>query len=151
MYFRPLFRDRPAVVSREQNRSHDATVTEVNANGQTIEREEHMGGVPGRQFNVGGPSTSEGRPNPPSTSDGRPNARLQHGIQPTVQSFQTIRPIPPIQPIQPIPPIQPMPAMGAGHGFSFGDLHTMNLPGAPRLPQNPYADAAWWRQMYGPK
>jgi hypothetical protein len=62
--------------------------------------------------------------------------------------FQTIRPIQPIQPIQPTPA---MPAMGAGHGFSFGDLHTMNLPGAPRLPLNPIADAAWRRRMNGPK
>jgi hypothetical protein len=50
-----------------------------------------------------------------------------------------------------IQPIQPMPGIGAGQGFSFSDLHTMNLPGAPGLPQNPFADAAWWRQMYGSK
>jgi hypothetical protein len=30
-----------------------------------------------------------------------------------------------------------MPATGAGHGFSFGDLHTMNLPGAPQAAAKP--------------
>jgi hypothetical protein len=72
----------------------------------------------------------------------------------STQGFQQIKPIQPIQPIQPlqpIQPIQPMQGTGPGQGFSFGDLHTMNLPGAPRLPQNPFADAAWRRQMYGPK
>jgi hypothetical protein len=34
---------------------------------------------------------------------------------------------------------------------AFGDLHTMNLPGAPKLPPNPLADAAWRRRMSGLK
>jgi hypothetical protein len=40
---------------------------------------------------------------------------------------------------------------GEDQGFSFGDLHTMNIPGAPKLPKNPFADAAWRRRMNGPK
>jgi hypothetical protein len=61
MYFRPLFRDRPAVVSMEQNRAHDATwVTEVDANGQTIEKEEYMGANAGRGGIAGGPHIALG-------------------------------------------------------------------------------------------
>jgi hypothetical protein len=92
-----------------------------------------MGAGVGRQFPAPGLTTSEGRPSP------------------SIKPLQPIQPIQPIQPLQPIQPTPAMPAMGAGQGFSFGDLHTMNIPGAPKLPQNPYADAAWWRQMYGPK
>jgi hypothetical protein len=92
-----------------------------------------MGAVPGRQFPPPVITTSQGRPSP------------------SIKPLQPIQPIQPIQPFQPIQPIQPMPAMGAGRGFSFGDLHTMNLPGAPKLPPNPIADAAWRRRMNGPK
>jgi hypothetical protein len=36
-------------------------------------------------------------------------------------------------------------------GFAFGYQRTTTLlPGAPRLPNNPYADAAWRRQTFGP-
>jgi hypothetical protein len=36
-------------------------------------------------------------------------------------------------------------------GAAFGDCRTMNLPGAPKLPPNAIADAAWRRRMNGPK
>ena len=81
---------------------------------------------------------------------GGPIRKRVQGFQP-IKPIQPIQPIQPIRPLQPIQPIQPLRGMGAGQGFSFGDLHTMNLPGAPKLPQNPIADAAWRRQMYGPK
>jgi Amelogenin len=72
------------------------------------------------------------------------------GLQP-IKPIKPIQPIQPIQPLQPIQPIQPMHGTGPGQGFSFGDLHTMNLPGAPKLPPNPIADLAWRRRMNGPK
>jgi hypothetical protein len=62
--------------------------------------------------------------------------------------IQPVQPIPRLQPAQPIHPIRAMPA-GGGHVFS--NQRTMNVPGAPKLPNNPFADRAWWRQMYGPK
>jgi len=40
--------------------------------------------------------------------------------------------------------------MAGDEGFVFGNQRTMNVPDAPKLPQNPFADAAW-RQIYGPK
>ena len=96
-----------------------------------------MGAVPGRQFPAPGLSSSQGlQPHRPS---------------PAIKPLQPLQPIPPIPPLRPIQPTPAMPAMGAGQGFSFGDLHTMNIPGAPKLPQNPHADAAWRRQMYWPK
>jgi hypothetical protein len=72
------------------------------------------------------------------------------GFQP-LRPSQSIHPLQPIPPLQPLQPIQPMHGTGPGQGFSFGDLHTMNLPGAPKLPPNPLADAAWRRRMNGPK
>ena len=96
-----------------------------------------MGAIPGNpRGNVGGPNVIGGL-NPPQ--------------QLRIQPAQPVQPVQPIQPIQAIQPIQPIRGMAADKGFVFGDLRTMNLPGAPRLPQNPYADAAWRRQIYGPK
>ena len=49
------------------------------------------------------------------------------------------------------PAMSPTPAMPAFGGFAFGNQRTTTLvPGAPRLPNNPYADAAWRRQTFGP-
>jgi hypothetical protein len=56
----------------------------------------------------------------------------------------------PLQRTQPIQPLQPAHPMPAGGGFVSGNQRTMNVPGAPKLPNNPYADAAWRQQMYGP-
>jgi hypothetical protein len=61
--------------------------------------------------------------------------------------IQPIQPIPRIQPIQ-MRPLRPKPL---GAEFVSGNQRTMNIPGAPKLPNNPFADKAWWRQMYGPK
>jgi hypothetical protein len=92
--------------------------------------EEYMGAIPGNpKGNVGGPNVI--------------------GLNPPQQL--RIKPVQPMHPVQAIQPIQPIRGMAADKGFVFGDLRTMNLPGAPRLPQNPYADAAWRRQIYGPK
>lgn len=60
--------------------------------------------------------------------------------------------IQPIRPIQPIQPIQPRVLRPKPPGeYVSGNQRTMNLPGAPKMPNNPFADMAWWRQMYGPK
>jgi hypothetical protein len=109
-------------------------VTEVDASGQTVEWEEYMG--------ASAPANPKGFGGGPNTAFGGLNAPLR---------IQPVQPVQPIQPIQAIQPIQPIRGMAADKGVVFGDLRTMNLPGAPRLPQNPYADAAWRRQIYGPK
>ncbi len=63
-----------------------------------------------------------------------------------------VKPIPAMQPVQPVQPIQPMRATPAGGPFTGGNRKTTTLvPGAPRLPTNPYADAAWRRTVYRPK
>jgi hypothetical protein len=61
-----------------------------------------------------------------------------------------IQPVPRLPPL-PVQPIQPVRAMPPGGGCIFGNQRTMNIPGAPKLPNNSFADRAWWRQMYGPK
>ena len=58
--------------------------------------------------------------------------------------------------VQPLPPIaqaiQPIRARPRGRTFTRGNRRTTTLvPGAPLLPDNPYADAAWRRAVYGPK
>jgi len=62
-----------------------------------------------------------------------------------------IRPVQPIHRLQAVQPIQPTSGRPPGEGFVFGNQRTMNVLGAPKLPQNPYADAAWRRQTYGPR
>ena len=62
-----------------------------------------------------------------------------------------IRPVQPIHRLPSVNPIQPIRAKPAGEGFVFGNQRTMNVAGAPKLPQNPYVDAAWRRQTYGPR
>jgi hypothetical protein len=62
-----------------------------------------------------------------------------------------------IRPIQPLPPIvqpvQPIRRAPPGGPFTkgMGNRKTLQIPGAPTLPNNPYADAAWRRGVYGPK
>ena len=83
------------------------------------------------------------------TAAGNPGLKTNNfmGLKsPQELKIQPIRPIPPIQPIQmrllgPKPPGE----------YISGNQRTMNVPGAPKLPNNPFADQAWWRQMYGPK
>jgi hypothetical protein len=64
---------------------------------------------------------------------------IRRPVQPmrSTHGFRPIQPIQPIQPLQPIQPIQTMHVTGPGQGFSFGDLHTMNIPGAPRTAAKP--------------
>ena len=51
-----------------------------------------------------------------------------------------------VQPLPPIAqPIQPIPALQTASPFSGGNRKTLNIPGAPTLPDNPFADAAWRR------
>ena len=51
--------------------------------------------------------------------------------------------IPPLR--QLVPPASRMPT-----GFTLTNQRTTTLlPNAPRLPENPYANAAWRRQMFG--
>jgi len=91
-----------------------------------------MGGIPGNPRGMaGGPNVPVGGLNAP---------------QPL-----RIQPVQPMRPPQAVQPIQPIRGTAAGEGFVFGNQRTMNVPGAPKLPQNPYADAAWRRQIYGPK
>ena len=88
-------------------------------------------------------------PAPHSGSSGFGNRNAFMGVgSPQKFKIQPVQPIAPLHAPQPIQPIRPMPP---GGGFVSGNQRTMNVPGAPTLPQNPYADSAWRRQMYGPK
>jgi hypothetical protein len=63
-----------------------------------------------------------------------------------------IQAVQPVQATQPTQPIQRLQAMPPGGPFTLGNHKTTTLvPGAPTLPQNPYANAAWRRQTFGPK
>jgi hypothetical protein len=91
-----------------------------------------MGGSVG---NSGGPFSG---PDPVSNT---PLARHLRGIN-------QIQPIPPIA--KPIQPIRPAPAGGPfTHGI--GNQKTLNVPGAPTLPNNALPDEAWRRGVYGLK
>jgi hypothetical protein len=48
-----------------------------------------------------------------------------------------IRPVQPMHPPQAVQPMQPIRGTAAGEGFVFGNQRTMNVPGAPKLAQNP--------------
>jgi hypothetical protein len=84
-----------------------------------------MGAVPGRQFLQPGAYYCSRFSDPPAES---------------------VDPVDPTDPANSAPPTDSADSTvagdGTGHGFSFGDSHTMNLPRAPRLPQNPFAGAA---------
>jgi hypothetical protein len=65
-----------------------------------------------------------------------------------LRGLRQVQPLPPVA--KPIQPIRPVPAGGPfTHGI--GNRKTLNMPGAPTLPNNPLADAAWRRGVYGPK
>jgi hypothetical protein len=60
------------------------------------------------------------------------------------QQFPAMQATPALQATRPMSPTPVMPALG---GFALGNQRTTTLvPGAPRLPNNPYANAAWRRQ-----
>jgi hypothetical protein len=65
------------------------------------------------------------------------------------QQFPAMQATPALQATRPMSPTPVMPALG---GFALGNQRTTTLVrGAPRLPNNPYANAAWRRQTFGPK
>ena len=63
-----------------------------------------------------------------------------------LRGLRQVQPLPPLA--QPIPPIRPAPPSGPfTHGVE--NRKTLPIPGAPTLPDNPYADRAWRRSVYG--
>jgi hypothetical protein len=86
----------------------------------------------------GGVRNSAGFPTGTTGSD-TPLAR-------TLRGLRQVQPLPPvaqaIQPIRPAPPGGPF-----THGLE--NRKTLPIPGAPVLPDNPFADRAWRRAVYG--
>jgi hypothetical protein len=75
------------------------------------------------------------------------NYSLGWGAQP-IKPMEPFHPMQQMQPIPPIQAIQPFQALPQG----LGRQPTMaNMPNAPLLPPNPYAQQAWLRGMNRPK